>query len=82
MMLTTTIENKRYTLEKFHMNYLDDQPASIYVQFIIEVLDGETVLYKYPYGYNISQEMVGVVLYYLQQNFQEPMVNKLLELNA
>jgi hypothetical protein len=79
MIITTTVENKRYTLDKFEYNLISE---AIYVQFKIEILDGEDILKTYYYGYNISPEMVTVVLTFLQQNFQTPMVNKLVELNA
>lgn len=81
MVLTTTIENKRYTLEKFEYNLISGSD-SIYVQFKIEILDGEDVLKTYHFGYQISSEMKDVVLTYLEANFKEPMVDRLVELNA
>jgi phage protein U len=81
MILTRTIDNKKYTLERFHYDLISGT-GSIYVQFVIENMEnGESVTKRY-YGHNLSQEMVVAVLIALDEHFGQIMVDNLIELNA
>jgi len=79
-MITRTINDKKYTLDKIAYDVIDSS-ESLYLQFKIEQ-DVEFGVRTYYYGLNFNSEELALMMGLLEGNFADYVVNKLIESNA
>lgn len=79
-MITRTINDKKYTLEKIAYDYIGEN-ESLYLQFKIEQ-DVEFGVRTYYYGMNFNTEELALMMELLEGNFADYVVDKLIQSNA
>jgi len=79
-MITRTINDKKYTLEKIAYDVADGN-ESLYLQFKIEQ-DVEFGVRTYYYGFTVSPEGLAGAIALLNGSFADAVVDRLIQENA